>query len=264
MGKRTCWTDEYYVTIYQLTKEGMTRNDIARQLGVNPETLKSWYADKPALRDAVKRAREQRGETAGTSREEAFFAYIYRRLPPELAELWDELKRADKENNFEKRLEIMLERGGLRARQHLWFHALVCSNFNAAEACRRVNVTYGTWKHWAATDPDFLALIDTVKEIKKDMIESALLGAVAAGEVSAIVFASKTLNRDRGYDPRVTVKHEGGILHGHVNLAELDLDLDSKRKLLDAVRAKNVKQLPAATIPVPDAEIIDAVVEEDE
>jgi hypothetical protein len=240
------WSDLYIVRIYELARSGLSMKETAAALGVQYETLRGWYRGKPAVRDAVERARAGRAP-GGTGGAERFFEYVYRRLPPDLQDLWDQIEEADKEPNPVRRLESLMADRGVRARQHLWMHAFVSSCFNTSEACRKLNVTVDVVDAWKK-DPAFLRLIGQVMEMKKDFVEGGLLTLIADGDTQATIFAARTLLRERGYDPKVTVVHQGGVLHGHVDIDDLALDADTKRKMLAAMRNGNAPP-PAALEP---------------
>lgn len=234
------WSDELYATIYELVKGGATRAATCQALGISVKTLEDWCEAKPALRATIARAREVRKAQPGSTPDLGkFVEYCYKRLPDHLRPLWDDLMAADSDPNPERAIERLLASQGKRARQMLTVHALcTVANWNAAEACRRTGVTQPTWRRWVSEDPDFQELLLNVREFKKDYLEGAFFNLVAAGDTAAILFGMKTLNADRGYNPRVTVQHqhEGSVLHTHVELDKLPVDIDTKRKLLAAIR----------------------------
>lgn len=261
------WKDEYYVTIYELVRQGMTMAQIAGVLGVSDFCLKNWYKKKPALKEAVNRARSSspssiRDRSGETGTGEKFFEYVYRRLPPELRELWNELCEAERADNPEIAVEALLENQGERTLQHLWIHALVAGNFNVSEACRRVNVTQKQVDQWKKEDTRFLELVEQVITMKKDYAEGCLFDLLRAGDAGATIFVNRTLNRDRGYDPKVTVVHEGSVLHQHVDVSALPLDLETKRKMLEAIR--NSRELPPGETRVIELEAHQAEDDDDE
>jgi len=244
MGRRSAWNDKYYVECYELAKQGCKNSQIAKILGVPIDTFKRWISERPALKDALKRAR---GGNEGT-KTETFIEYVYNRLPEHIKSLWDELEQANKKGNSLQRIEALLKDKGKKTLQHLYVHALISSNFNASEACRRLNISMSRVKGWMA-DPDFAQLIDEVLEHKKNICESALMGLVMQGETSAVIFANRTLNRDRGYGDKTEHihTHAGGVLHGHVDVDALPIEL--RRQLLNATREKEASnKLPGSNV----------------
>jgi len=83
---------------------------------------------------------------------------------------------------------------------------------NISVACRNFGIIRATFYNWYESDPDFRKKADDVKEVRKDFIESALDARIRAGDTAAIIFASKTQCKDRGYVERtennVSVKTE--------------------------------------------------------
>lgn len=227
------WKDEFYLDIYELVRQGMRLSEVAEALGIPLTRLKRWIAEKPALEAAVERARgtEEEGKS------ETFMDYVYRMLPPDIQEVWDQLKEVEEEGNSVRRAELLVKQP-TRVLQYLFVHAMICSNFNASEACRRIGITKRKYEKWIVTDPGFAALIDEVLWHKKNLFDAALVGLVKQGETSAVIFANRTLNRDRGYDHRTRIDINANVLHGHVDLDLLDVPVETKRQILAAIRAK--------------------------
>ena len=51
-------------------------------------------------------------------------------------------------------------------------------------------------------DPEFAAKVDAIREAQKDFVEDALIKKIAEGDTKAIIFASKCLLKDRGYNEK--------------------------------------------------------------
>ena len=75
---------------------------------------------------------------------------------------------------------------------------------------------------------------------KKNFFESSLIGLVEEGHPGAVIFANKTVNADRGYSEKLRIEHtaQGNDL---IDINELELDLDTRKKILDAIRSKKAK-----------------------
>lgn len=240
---RTTFKNEYYVRIYEMSRQGMRTRAMAAALGVSTTTLKSWRKDDTAVSDAISKGRSSLTPT-GSSTGQTFFEYVYKRLPEHLQQLWTEMKACEGEENDQKRLESLLHNQSLRTRQHLFVHALVSSNFNASEACRRICVPRTTFESWCKSDSDFVELMDQIQVMKKDFVEGCLMSQVAAGDVTCTVFANKTLNRDRGYDNKVSVEHTGSILHGVLDLNSLKLPVEVMRVIAEAIQKQQDPETP--------------------
>lgn len=235
LGKKFVWRDEFYVKAYELAKTGMSDDHLAKALGVTVVTLNKWKRIRPAFKDAIDKANREVAKSGVSS----FLDYVYDRLTPELQVLWDEINACDEEDNGTLRMEALLSRAGTRARQHLFIHALIARNFNASRACRAVNISVGTLNTWMQ-DPQFSQMIDEIHFHKKNFFEGALIGLVKARDPSAIIFANRTFNRDRGYGDKTTIEHTGQVNHAHavINVDELDLPLEQRKEILLKLRAK--------------------------
>lgn len=237
------WDDSYPHRVFEMIIRGMDRQQVADALGTSLETLRLWCRDRPAMKDAVARAREyvaeeKRRQSATPPPKETFdlVEYSYRRLPPDLQEVWDRIAEVQHITNSEKLLEVILDGRGERAKKYLFVHAIACTNFNKSEACRLIGVHPNEADRWAREDPEFGKLLASLETVKEDWIEGCLLNLVAQGDTAATIFAARTKLRNRGYDPKVTVEHKGKVLHGHIDLDQVHLDLDTRRRILQAVR----------------------------
>jgi hypothetical protein len=236
---KTSWKDEFYVTVYELARDGVSETQMAKSLGVSTTCLRRWKKSKPALGDAIERGRVVGGGMSPTA---GFHEYIFQKLPPHLAELYNEIEAVESEPNGIQRVEAMLVHQGKRARQHLFLHALVTSNFNVSRACSTVNISRKTFESWVTSEPDFQELIQEMDFHKKNYFESALVALVARGDSSATIFVNKTINRDRGYNEKLDVNVSGNIEHQHshsvISMKELSLPLEVRRIILAALREK--------------------------
>lgn len=223
------------VKIYDLLRAGMTLAAAAQALGTRKEVVERWCGQSPELAYAVAAGREARAARGA----ESFREFIAGRLPDRLRAVYDELERADDEPNPIRRLELLMEDQGKRAKQRLFLHALFANNFNPSAARRMTGVTRRDLNTWKAGDPDFMEMAEEVMEAKKDFVEAALMQGVKAGDTAAVIFANKTLNADRGYDPKVRMELTGKVVHAHVNLdAVMDrLSVGAQRELVEALEA---------------------------
>lgn len=70
-------------------------------------------------------------------------------------------------------------------------------------ACQATNISRQTFYRWRKEDPEFRDKCDEIKELQKDLAESAILKQIRDGNTSMIIFYAKTQMRDRGYIERV-------------------------------------------------------------
>jgi len=230
--------DTYYVAAYEYAAEGMSDNQMAKAIGVSLPTLQRWFSRYPAMKDAVKRGRK-RGGAADGGGTATIHNYVYQHLPPELRELWDEIRQCSREHgpaNGAERLEAMLAKGGKRARQHLFLHALTQTGFNVSKAMKLLNVPRSLYDKWRK-EPEFADLVDEMQWHMDNFFEAAFFKRVKAGDTSAIIHAAKTRLRPRGYGDRVEIEHSGEIsMRNAIDITMLNLPLPVRAAVLEAVR----------------------------
>lgn len=215
------WRDTFYVRAYILAREGLKDGAVAAALGVSRLSVVKWKKRNKAFRVALKLARKPH-----LSKTEAFNEFVLGRLPDRLKPLWDRLHAAETTANPERRTEELLAGQGEHVRQALFAHAFFAANFNKAEACRRAGVSYAAVKKWM-TDPAFQELMGVLQEARKDFVEGCLLNLVAGGDTAATIFASKTINRDRGFDTsKKIVEHRvSGAVDHAISFEEMPVDI---------------------------------------
>jgi hypothetical protein len=203
--------DEYYVTVYRLSRQGLGKARVAAALGIPRMTLDRWLARFPALKSAYLAGKEDRGPAADT-----FSHYVFNRLPPAARKLWAKLTKAHTSGGAADRVRKLLAGRGKEIRQHLWVHAYVANNFNKSRACEVTGTSYHALEKWVRHDPAFAELLDGhLREARKDFVENAVMDLVAARHPAVTVFAAKSVLKDRGYAPEKTVRHEGAVDHRH-------------------------------------------------
>lgn len=70
---------------------------------------------------------------------------------------------------------------------------------NVTLACKSLGVSRRTFYLWREADKALAAELDDIKDEARDFIENALYKRIEAGDTTAIIFACKTMLRDRGY-----------------------------------------------------------------
>lgn len=230
----TKWSNTFIYRAYELARSGHSDGDIAKLLGISAPTFASWRAKRPSFRKAIEEARALIDDRTGEQLKE----YIYNRLPEQLQDLWDEIDRLERVDNGIQRIEALLKDRGIRARQHIFLHALVHFAFDPSQACRKVNISLGTLKVWINSDPDFAALVDEIHEHKKYFYVSCLNQRCLAGDTAAIIFANKTINRDLGYNEQTDVNITGQVNQNLTfSLQELkEIPLKERVAILAAIR----------------------------
>lgn len=228
------WDDRFYVRCYQLARTGMTDTKIAESLQVKGETFRKWTKERPALAEALEQARSH---GAGTRE---FMRLVSQRIPDELRPLWEELSSDDHEKRAKAYQTV--KQGDKRNAQHLFVHAYIACNFNENKAMDMTGVHAQTVAVWKRNDRHFKGLLNFIKEARKDFVENALMEKIYEGETAAIVFASKTLNKDRGYDSRINIEVSGEV--EHKNTIDLKrLPPEKLRELLAYARDQKSSQV---------------------
>lgn len=231
--KKTKWREEYLLQIYELAKQGFSDKGIAQSLGVSWYTFATWKRKKPAVQEALRQAKEKPHAT------ESFRDFVYGSLPPDLQKLWREINRVADAPSGRTRVQQLLSPVAKRNRQHLFLYALIHTNFNTTAACRKLNLPMGELENWK-DEPQFVKLLHGMHQCKKDFFESHLMKLVKRGDSSAILFANRTINRDRGYNDKVEMSVSGEVQH-QVSIEQLNLPIQLREQLLQAIRQK---QLP--------------------
>ncbi len=236
------WHDGLYVEIYDLAKQhGYTNSQLAKHIGVCDAVFVNWIKKKPALKLCLDRARDT------DSGQQTFQEYAYGRLPPNLKELWDRINGWDGHRDAYDKVQAILNSTTKRNHQHLFIYAMIRYNFCAAKALRSLNLSKRKLNYWLE-EPEFKELLKELDWHKGNFFESALMRLVKNGEVSAVLMANRTFNRDRGYNPpkEVNTTLNGTLDHNHTHTgasATLDeLPLELRRQILEHLRAKRLGQ----------------------
>lgn len=235
--RQHCYDGTMPVKVYQLAKAGLGNMQIARALGVEYKTFWLWCSRHAEVKWALAEGRKT------DTKAENFLEYVYEHLPEDLQDAWREILNADKHGGSSV-LEKMLKDKGRKGRQMLFLHALLHHNFNLSKACRSVMIPKTTLDTWLAADEEFSRLIEEMDWHKKNYFESAFFELVKQGNPSAVIYANKTYNADRGYASKKVIEKNvtisGSIAHGHaiVDINELNLPIEQRKKILETMRAK--------------------------
>jgi hypothetical protein len=231
------YTDQLAIDIALLALTGANDRTIAKTIGIHERVLADWRDAKPLVAYALNRARSSDFQSV-----KSFSKYVYKCLSPKMRRLWDRIEFYQEHPNAHQRINALLAEQGLRVRQSLFVHAMIQANFNASEACRMISLPYAQFRRWVYDDPGFRQLLDEVHWHKQNWVEGSLMNLIATGNTLATIFASRTLNRDRGYSDKVDVNVTGTIKHDVsvkvVRVDELKLSIETRRELLQALRER--------------------------
>jgi len=236
------WSNRYYVLFYRLAVKGYNDKKIAASCGVPIDTFNTWKKKKPTVKWLLKEARKPGGESSVDN----VLEFIYNRLPPEHKKLYDEIMSVSgkKEKNGYERVRKLLENHGDETKKMLFLYAIVNSNFNKSEACRKICISTDVLARWMR-DKNFVKMLDNVQEGLHDFYEGALVQAVGDGDTQAIIFANRTKNKARGYGDKLEVDHthKGRIDHSHTFQLDIEkLSLKAQREVFDQIEAYEKKQ----------------------
>lgn len=239
------WKDDYILKAYELARSGMSDRRIAGALGVSPVTFSDWLKKHKLLRKSLKKARQA---ACGSDAERTLKGYVYKNLSPTARKVWDKLKSIREDGSFDDdaRYEIVDEIMASctkRTMYELFLHALVTTNFSASEACAMVGITHNNLKNWILNSPEFRDVIREIDWHKGNFFESALFRLVEKGDSAAIIFANKTYNKKRGYSEKYEVEVTDNSDQPRTTVDDLDLPLEVKIAIRDALRRKKENQL---------------------
>lgn len=220
---------------------------VSEALGI-PEsngTLCHWIKTNKHLKLAKELADERRGKNNSLAN------YILGNLSPKAKKIWAEIEffvEAD-----EPTTPRQMQNVSASIRKEIFLQALITCSYNFSKACRIAGINRFTYEGWSNTDIEFRELVQEIQRHKKDFFENALMDLVELRYPGAVMFVNRTINADRGYNEKLTIEHTGTV---GVNIDGLELDLDTKKKLLDAIRRK--KQSSSVVV---DAEVVKALPE---
>jgi transposase-like protein len=235
------WKSINSVLAYRLARAGLEDGLIARELGVSRQTFWKWRKQYPDFDKALTLAESDR-------RGMVLADFVWAQLSPELQELWDAIGAFTERAAPASVVEEILANQGRAVRQQLFLHALAVRNFDVAAAMRALNVSRRDLRDWEG-DADFGELLAEVDWQRGNFYEDALAVLVKDRNPSAVIFANKTYNRQRGYAPGVdvNVSVSGKVEHRHKHHLGEVLDLDdltpylsegAQRELFQALRRR--------------------------
>lgn len=183
------------------------------------------------------------------NRENTFGHYVFKHLSQEAREIWEDLQFHAEHKDGMEQIRLLMNRQSSKIRQELFVHALVSTNYDVSRSCQMTGLSRNTLDKWR-NDARFAELLEEIQFHKKNFFEKAMMDLVHMRNPLAVIWANKTVNADRGYSEKVRVEHT--VQGGDFSLEDLDLDIETRRKILEAIRkrqlqAKEVKALPPPT-----------------
>lgn len=220
---------------------------VAAAMGVTTTTVNQWAQKIPEFQEAKELADQRRGTKS------SFSGYVFQRLSKEAQETWDEIQFWDDGEGAYEKVNEILDSKPTRLRQELFIHALVRSSFDVSTALRMICMSKHQLDNWKTNDLGFRQLVEEIQWHKKNFFEKALVGLIEEKHPAAVIFANKTFNSDRGYNEKLMLEHTGRVEVGTFTIDDLELDIDTRKKILQAMRVREAKlnagtpvnQLPA-------------------
>ena len=236
------WKYDYIWQGYCYAKDGWSGKRMAEEFLISKEVLLRWKKKHPAFGRAIKAGKKMWVPPLKKINDETDLSeFIYGKLPEHLKETWDYIVTAYKVEGIIDivNMDEEIKDETREARQVLFFHAWYRCNFSIVEARKLISVNSAEWEDWEA-DPVFTELFEKMDDIKSDFFESSLVNLVKKGHPATTQAANEAFNSEK-YGRRSKVQHEGTIEHNHrhhhlVLIEELPLDIDTKKKVLAAMR----------------------------
>lgn len=228
-------TVRFIIDFYDAWLREDTANHVAAALKMTPYQLTYWFRTHPELNEVKKVAEERR------QKKNTLAGYIYDRLSKEAREAWDLMQFWKEADGGYEKVDLLLGRKSKKIRQELFIHGLVHTGFDMNEACRMTGISKRTLLLWKQEDLQFRQMVEEIHWHKKNFFERALINLVEERHPSAVMFVNRTVNADRGYTEKIQVEHQGTINAGF-ELDDLDLDIETKRKLLKAIREREARK----------------------
>lgn len=105
---------------------------------------------------------------------------------------------------------------------------------NVTVTCRKMQINPWTFYDWQEKFPEFKEQVQYIKETERqDFVEHALFDRISKGDTTAIIFACKTICKNRGYVERhEVVGKEGKDLFASLSEEELQQKLEELNRKL--------------------------------
>lgn len=241
-------SDKLYVRVYQLAREGIPLKEIAFDAGVSLPVFKKRKNIDEALDDAYTQGHDEYRNPKVTN---SLKEFILNRLSDKGRSIWTDITKyeftKDEElkislfDSYNKALDVLYNSSD-DVKKELYLNYFCTFNYNGSRARQICGITNDKFKEWMF-DENFVMLLEEMHTHKKDFVDDHFYKLIREGSESATLYAQKTLNADRGFGEKASrIEISGSIVHSHkmvVDLSELDLDLDTMKKIQAAMEKKN-------------------------
>jgi hypothetical protein len=232
-----CYSEDCIWKGYRAALKFDSNEELAEELGTEVRFFNLWMKRYPAFKAAIEagKADSTRYAKAGNPLSE----YLLDQLDPEVKELWNELKATDKDPLRIQIQRTIFDRGEYEQQKLLCF-ALASTLFDVNKCCELLGIPKSRLDTWIAADARFANLWREMQWKKQNFIESSLMGKIREGDTKAIIFANQTLNKDRGYGQELKVSGTINHVHGLIDLDKLNLDIETRAKLIESSREAGI------------------------
>lgn len=221
---------EFILSFYDCYVRERSLRTAAAGMNMRESQLRILISKHPELQQALEMAEHSRPKATLKN-------YVLTTLSKDMRAVWDKLTTL---STLEE-INAIFKNKPIKMRQQLFCHAILHTAYDISKACAMVGVDRMQMEKWKG-DLEFLQMLEEVQFHKKNFFEHALIGLVAEGYPGAVIYANRTINRDRGYDEKVTIENNV-ITGGQIDwdIADLDLDMVTMKKVLDAIERKKAR-----------------------
>jgi len=166
--------------------------------------------------------------------------YMAESMDETVASTWEALRSLDKLTERQKVL-LSVDTSD-RYKQSLFVYGMTQSYFDTNTVCQRLGISKKLLDTWSK-EPEFQELLDTIQWARKNFVEGKLMERIAGGDSKAIIFASQTLNKDRGYAQEIRVSGQVEHTLGLIDFSKYNMPIELQSQLLDWMQSEGLIDL---------------------
>ena len=193
----------------------------------------------PLLQDLRDKKKEEEKTPEGMGP----WPFVWGLLPPALRPLWEEIGNVHR--TWGLNLYDLLKETPRHHLQQMFLFSYAEMSFDTSRALLTLAMTRDDLEKWIRTDVDFNTAWRAMIWHKRNVYEMCLLKVCLAGAPTAVVFANKTQNAQRGYierDIKNVLDGANATKTEPIPVDQLELPLEVRKQMLEAVRRAQAKQ----------------------
>lgn len=230
-GRKQKFTLRFILDVYDAFLRDSHIEKVAEALDIKSHArFFEWIKQNKHLQLAKQLADERRTKSNNLPN------YILGNLSPKAKKLWQQIEFHAERDRPETPRAMLKATKALK--QEIYLYALINCSYNVSKACLIAGTNRNEVMVWQR-DPNFNLLLTEIHEQKKDFFENRLLDLVEMRYPPAVLFVNRTINADRGYSEKLRIEHSGPSIG--IDIDSLDLDIETRRKILAAVRKQKEK-----------------------